>query len=163
MFHSKGDVCYRTPPAPPPRVRIKGGPLPAFITRLSPVHLGISPRTRAVHGLESSPLHGGVRIKPEKQAVARSHHGVWLLAATETAEDRGQAVGPVVQFQVVVGTFLVLLDLELIKCLGTEGQKARQGHFSWGGGGTSPGMGENGAPWDTRLLSQLCGGVEPMG
>lgn len=97
-----------------------------------------------MHGLESSPLHRGVRIKAEKQAAARSHHGVWLLAAAETAEDWGQAVGPVVKLQVVIGTFLVLLDLKLVKRLGMEEQKVRQGHFSWGGP-PSPAVGEEGA------------------
>lgn len=55
-------------------------------------------RTRAVHSLEAFPLYRGVRVKPEKQAAARSHHGIRRLAATEAAEDGGQAVCPVVQF-----------------------------------------------------------------
>ena len=114
---------------------------------------GPSPRTCAVHSLESSPLHRGVRIKPEKQAAARGHHRVRLLAAAETAEDGGLAVRPVVEFQVVVGTFLVLLDLEFIKRLGVKEQRVRPGPFSRGGC-RPPLWGHK----DTRLPSQLCGG-----
>lgn len=83
-----------------------------------------------MHSLESSPLHRGIRIEPEKQAAARGHHRVRLLAAAETAEDGGLAVRPVVQFQVVIGTFLVLLDLEFIKCLGVKEQRVSPGPFS---------------------------------
>lgn len=72
-------------------------------------------------------------MKPDKQAAARGHRGVRLLAAAETAEDGGQAVGPIVQFQVVIGTFLVLLHLKFIKHLGTGEQKVRQESLQPGG------------------------------
>ena len=148
MFHFKRDMLSHT--ARPPWSELKvvlslpSSPIYLQPTWASAEGRAPSPRTCAVHGLESSPLHRGVRIKPEKQAAARSHHRVWLLAAAETAEDRGQAVGPIVQLQVVVGTFLVLLDLKLVKRLGMEEQKVRQGHFSRGGP-PSPGVGEEGA------------------
>lgn len=99
------------------------------------------PRTCAVLRLEALPLHRGVGIEPEEQAAARSHHGVRLLAAAETAEDGGQAVGSVVRFQVVVGTFLVLLDLKLIERLETEKHRVRQGPGTPRGGRLPGGRG----------------------
>lgn len=116
-FHFKRDMCHTSLPRRP-RCRPLAPPGPGPRR---------GPRTCAVLRLEALPLHRGVGIKPEEQAAARSHHGVRLLAAAETAEDGGQAVGSVVGFQVVVGTFLVLLDLKLIERLEMEKHRGRPG------------------------------------
>lgn len=68
-------------------------------------------------GLESFSLHGGIGDEAEVHFVACGDQLLWNLAATQSTQNGCLVAVSVEGLQVVVRTFLVLLDLKLTESL----------------------------------------------
>lgn len=73
--------------------------------------------TCGMSGLEAKPLYRGVGDEPEVHPVARGDQRFWEFAATQAPKDGCLVAVTVKGLQMVVGTLLVLLDLELAEGL----------------------------------------------
>lgn len=67
--------------------------------------------------MEALPLHRGVRNEAEVHLVAGGDQLLRDLAATQSTQDGCRVAVPVKGLQVVVRTFLMLLDLKLVEGL----------------------------------------------
>lgn len=65
--------------------------------------------------MEPFPLHGGVRVEHHIQLISGGDHLRRYLDAAEPPQAICVVVGPIEDFDVVVGTFLVLLQLEVLE------------------------------------------------
>lgn len=83
--------------------------------------------TCGVCGLEALPLYRGVRNEAEVHLVACGDQLLRDLAATQSAQDGCCVAVPIKGLQMVICTFLVLLNLELVEGLERRGQREREG------------------------------------
>lgn len=77
--------------------------------------------TCGVGGIETLPLHRGIRDKAQVDVVACGDKGLRGLAAAQSTEDGRPIRVAVENLQVIVCTLLVLLDLKLAKQLRNMG------------------------------------------
>lgn len=83
--------------------------------------------TCGVCGVEALALHRGIGDEAQVNPVARGDEGLGKLAAAEPAQNGHLVRVAVKRLQVIVGAFLVLLDLELVKRLReTQGRTAKR-------------------------------------
>lgn len=86
-------------------------------------HLNTPPRTCGMCRLEALSLHRGVGNEAEVHLVAGGDQLLRDLAAAQPTQDGCRVAVPVEGLQMVVRTFLMLLDLKLIE--GLERQEER--------------------------------------
>lgn len=68
-------------------------------------------------GLKAFSLNRGIRNKPKKHLIPGSREGIWYLAATQSAKDWRLLCVSIKHFQVIICTFLMLLNLKLTEGL----------------------------------------------
>lgn len=73
--------------------------------------------TCGVRGLETLPLHRGIRNEAEVHLVSCGDQLLWDLTATQSPQYGRRVAVPVERLQMVVCTLLVLLDLKLVEGL----------------------------------------------
>lgn len=83
---------------------------------ISDKHDGLT-HTCGVCGLETLPLHRGIRDEAEVHLVSRGDQLLRDLTATQSAQYGRRVAVPVERLQMVVCTLLVLLDLKLVEGL----------------------------------------------
>lgn len=81
--------------------------------------------TCGVGRLEALPLDRVVRVEAQEHPAARGQDGLRLLAAAETAKDRGFGITSVEHFQVVISTLRLRLNVHLQEGLGGTRQECR--------------------------------------
>ena len=80
-------------------------------------YVSIQTHTCGVCSLEALPLYWGVRNEAEVHLVAGGDQLLRDLTATQSTQDGCRVTVPVEGLQVVIRTFLVLLDLKLVEGL----------------------------------------------
>lgn len=81
------------------------------------IYASIQTHTCGVCSLEALPLYRCIRNEAEVHLVAGGDQLLWDLTATQSTQDGCCVTVPIEGLQVVIRTFLVLLNLKLIEGL----------------------------------------------
>lgn len=81
-------------------------------------------------GLKAFSLNRCIRNKPNKHFISRSQKGLWYLVATQSSQNWWFFCFSIEYFQVIIRTFLMLLDLKLTKGLLKKKTRKKKTHIT---------------------------------